>query len=632
MQARDDSADIADALRKAAALQAAGRWALALTATEEALRLSPGLPDGMQLRGELLQKLGRTNEAAAVFHALATARPERADAWTGLGTAQLALNRIEPALQSFDRALSLQAEDVRAWIGRGAALQRLSRWNDALQCYARVRQLRPDLVGVLHNCALAFSALGRWDDAATAYAELLAAAPDFPYAPGQLLRTRLRTCDWRDYDALRTRIVDGIAAGKAVCDPFSFFALSDSPAQQQACARLYAQRQHPGAGTASPRPHAAQDGKIRLAYLSPDFHEHATAYLSAGLFEKHDRARFEVTAISFGPDHGGPMRRRLQNAFDRFLDVRAMGDREVAAQLRDLDIHIAIDLAGFTSHNRASILAARPAPVQIGFLGYPGTMAAPWLDYLIADAYVIPEGQDGFYSERIVRLPHCYQANDDQRILPTDAGTRAEHGLPEQAFVFCCFNNSYKIGPEIFAAWMRLLAQVPGSVLWLFEDNAMAAANLRREAAACGIAPQRIVMAPRLAPAAHLARHRHADLFLDTFPYTAHTTGSDALWMGLPLVTCIGESFASRVAGSLLRAVGLPELIAQDLGQYEALALSLARDPPRLARLRAHLADGRRTHALFDTDGFRRHLEAAYTRIWSRHLAGDSPGGFDVPV
>ena len=614
------------------ALARLGRWRQALIAMERVLALAPERVEAQQLRGELLQKLGRTSEAAAVFHALATAQPALADAWTGLGTAQLALNRIERALQSFERALSLQAEDIRAWIGRGSALQRLSRWADALECYERVRQLRPDLVGVLNNRALALSSLGRWDEAATAYAELLDAAPDFPYALGRLQRARAQACDWRDHDALRTRIVAGIAAGQPVCDPFSFFAISDSPAQQQACARLYAQRQHPGAGVASPQPRPAQDGKIRLAYLSPDFHEHATAYLAAGLFEKHDRERFEIVAVSFGPDSGGPMRRRLQNAFGRFMDVRAMSDREVAAQLRALDIHIAIDLAGFTSRNRAGILAARPAPVQIGFLGYPGTMAAPWLDYLIADAYVIPEGQDSFYSESIVRLPDCYQVNDNQRALPADAGTRAEHGLPEQAFVFCCFNNSYKIGPEIFAAWMRLLAQVPGSVLWLFEDNPMAAASLRREAAARGIAPERLVMAPRLAPAAHLARHRHADLFLDTFPYTAHTTGSDALWMGLPLVTCAGESFASRVAGSLLRAVGLPELIAGDFDEYEALALSLARDPLRLARLRTHLADGRRTHALFDTDRFRRHLEAAYAALWSRHLAGEQPSRFDVPA
>ena len=614
------------------ALARLGHWREALVATERVLALAPDRIEALQLRGELLQKLGRTNEAAAAFRELATAQPERADAWTGLGTAQLALNRVERALQSFDRALSLQAEDVRAWIGRGAALQRLSRWNEALECYERARRLRPDLVGVLNNRALVLSSLGRWDEAATTYAELLDAAAEFPYALGRLQRARALACDWRDHDALRARIVAGIGAGQPVCDPFSFFAISDSPALQQDCARLYAQRQHPGPGAASPRPRPAQDGKIRLAYLSPDFHEHATAYLTAGLFEKHDRERFEIVAVSFGPDKGGPMRRRLHASFDRFVDARTLADAEVARNLRDLGIHIAIDLAGFTSRNRAGILAARPAPVQIGFLGYPGTMAAPWLDYLIADAYVIPEGQDGFYDESIVRLPHCYQANDDQRMLPTDAGTRAEHGLPEQAFVFCCFNNSYKIGPEIFDRWMRLLAQVPDSVLWLFEDNALVANHLRREAAARGIAPERLVMAPRLAPAAHLARHRHADLFLDTFPYTAHTTGSDALWMGLPLVTCAGESFASRVAGSLLRAAGLPELIAGDFDEYEALALALARDPPRLARLRTHLADGRRTHALFDTDRFRRHLETAYTALWSRHLAGGQPSRFDVPA
>ncbi|MFT3806746.1 tetratricopeptide repeat protein [Arenimonas sp.] len=625
------AAEFHEALQRARELQVAGRWQRALAALDELLRRAPGQTEALLLRGEVLQKLGRPDEAAAVFRRLASARPDSADAWTGLGSAQLSLHRLEPALQSFERALSLHSGDVRAWIGRGAALQRLSRWDEALDCYDGVRKLRPDLVGVLNNRALALSALGRWDEAATTYAELLDAAPDFPYALGQLQRSRRLACDWREHGSLRERIIDGIAAGKSVCDPFSFFAVSDSPAQQQACARLYAQRQHPDADAVSPSsPRVAEDGRIRLAYLSPDFHDHATAFLSAGLFEKHDRERFEIIAVSFGPDSNGPMRRRLREGFDHFIDVRAMGDREVAEKLRAMDVHIAVDLAGFTSRNRAGILAARPAPVQVSYLGYPGSMQAPFIDYLIADACVVPPGQEAFYRESIVRLPDCYQVNDDRRVRPAEAGTRSEHGLPDEAFVFCCFNNSYKIGPEIFAVWMRLLAQVPGSVLWLFEDNALAGANLRREAAACGIAPQRLVMAPRRSPAAHLARHLHADLFLDTFPYTAHTTGSDALWMGLPLVTRVGEGFASRVAGSLLRAVGLPELAVRGFDEYEALALSLAREPARLAQLRMRLVDDRGTHALFDTDHFRRHLETAYTTLWTRHLAGDSPCGFDV--
>lgn len=629
----EHAAAISDLLRLAGELEASGRWAQALAMAENALRLSPALPAAMRLRGESLLKLGRANDAFTVFRRLANAEPGIAEAWIGLGTAQLALNRLNPALASFDRALSLQPDDIRALLGRGTALHRLSRWDEARRCYDLLRRRRPDLVGVLNNRAQILSRQGRLDEAAADYAELLQAAPAFPYAAGQLMRARRLACDWREHEALRERIIDGIAAGEDACDPFSFFALSDSPAQQQACARLYAKKHLPAATAAAlpPRPEGG-GGKIRIAYLSPDFHEHATASLAVGLFEKHDRERFDVTAISFGPDSDGPMRRRLQRAFDRFVDVRAMSDAEAAGILRNAGIDIAIDLAGFTSRHRAGILASRPAPVQISYLGYPGTTCAPFIDYVVADAFVLPPGQEPFYSESIVRLPDCYQVNDDRRELPGEAGTRHEHGLPDEGFVFCCFNNTYKISPDVFASWMRLLAEVPDSVLWLFEDNALAAVNLRREAAARGIAPERLVMASRRSPAMHLARHRHADLFLDTFPYTAHTTGSDALWMGVPLLTRVGEGFASRVAGSLLHAVGLPELVTRDTAEYEALALALARDPARLARLRARLAEGRATHALFDTDRFRRHMEAAYMLAWARHQAGEKPRSFDLPA
>jgi predicted O-linked N-acetylglucosamine transferase (SPINDLY family) len=373
-----------------------------------------------------------------------------------------------------------------------------------------------------------------------------------------------------------------------------------------------------------------QHDRIRLAYLSADFHEHATAYLMAELFEAHDRARFETTAISFGPDSNDGMRARLSAAFGRFIDVRNRGDREVAALLRKLEIDIAVDLKGFTAGARAGILSHRAAPVQVNYLGYPGTMGADFIDYILADRFVIPEEHYACYTEKVVYLPDTYQVNDSKRVIAERTPTRAEVELPDTDFVFCCFNNNYKITPEIFDCWMRLLNEVQGSVLWLLADNATASRNLRREAEARGVAPERLVFAPRVKLEDHLARQRLADLFLDTLPFTAHTTGSDALWAGLPLLTCHGTTFPGRVAASLLNAVGLRELIAYSLEEYEALALKLATSPAMLNDIRARLAQNRHTHSLFNTDRFRRHIEAAYTTMWERYQRGEPPESFAV--
>lgn len=370
--------------------------------------------------------------------------------------------------------------------------------------------------------------------------------------------------------------------------------------------------------------------RIRVAYLSADFHEHATTHLMAGLFEHHDRERFEITAVSFGPDRQDAMRQRVAAACDRFLDVRGRRDAEVAGMLRALEIDIAVDLKGHTQGNRAGILAHRPAPVQINYLGMPATMGAGYIDYLIADPRVIPPAEFPHYAEQILYLPDSYQATDDTRAIAAHTPSRAELALPEDGFVFCCFNNSYKITPDLFALWMRLLGAIPGSVLWLLDDNPAATRNLCAAAQRHGIAPERLVFAPRIDAAAHLARHRRADLFLDTLPYNAHTTASDALWSGLPVLTCAGRTFAGRVAASLLHAVGLPELITRDHAGYAALALALARDPGRLAALRTRLAQQRTSSPLFGTDRFRRHLEAAYVTLRERQRRGEPPAAFSV--
>ena len=350
-----------------------------------------------------------------------------------------------------------------------------------------------------------------------------------------------------------------------------------------------------------------------------------------GLFECHDTTKFDITAISLGPDRRDPMRQRLQRSFARFVDMRSRSDREIAVFLRELEIDIAVDLNGHTQDTRLGIFAYKPAPIQVTFLGFPGTTGADFFDYIIADSVVVPENQKKFYTEKLVYLPDTYQPNDRQRPLGQYTPTRREVGLPESGFVFCCFNNAYKITPAIFAVWMRLLQQVEGAVLWLLADTPTAIQNLQREAEARGINPGRLVFAPRVAPADHLARLRLSDLQLDTLPYNAHTTASESLWVGLPLVTCLGDAFAGRVAASLLRAAGLPELIADNLKDYEALALKLAQEPKLLRAIRSKLEASRMVCPLFDTDRFRRHLEGAYATMWQRHQRGEPPEGFSVP-
>ena len=377
-------------------------------------------------------------------------------------------------------------------------------------------------------------------------------------------------------------------------------------------------------------PRKSNKKKITLGYLSADFHEHATAFLCAELFEAHDRTRFEVFGYSYGPDDGSPMRQRLSRAFDRFVDVKDMSYVEAARRIAADDVDILIDLKGYTKGARTHMLALRPAPIQINYLGYPGTLGAGFMDYILVDDYVVPSDQQPFFAEKLVHLPGCYQINDSKRAIWPKTPTRAECGLPDTSFVFCDFNNTYKITSKMFAIWMELLQAVPRSVLWLLEGNSCAAANLKREAEAHGVSATRLIFAPRVPMAEHLARHHLADLFLDTFPVCAHTTASDALWAGCPLLALAGNTFIARVAGSLLRAVGLPELVTTSFEDYLAMALRLARSPDLLRELRTRLAANRSASPLFDAFHFTRNLESAYTRMWGLHAAGRTPQAFAV--
>jgi predicted O-linked N-acetylglucosamine transferase (SPINDLY family) len=365
--------------------------------------------------------------------------------------------------------------------------------------------------------------------------------------------------------------------------------------------------------------------RIRIAYLSADFRQHPLSFLTAGMFESHDKSRFEITAISFGVDDDSEIRARVKASFERFVDARASSDAQIADLLKALEIDIAVDLMGFTTDSRTGIFARRPAPIQLHYMGYPGTMAARYIDYMVADRVVIPDHQQASYSEKLICLPNSYFVNDTGRQIADKMFSRAELGLPPSGFVFCCFNSNHKITPLVFDRWMRILKQVEGSVLWLLPGHATAADNLRKEARARGVDAERLIFAGRMSPPDHLARHRAADLFLDTLPYNAHTTACDALWTGLPVLTCLGEAFVGRVAASLLHAVGLPELITTTLDEYQHLAVDLATTPDKLAAIRAKLANHRLTMPLFDTRLFTRHIEAAYAAMHARQQAGLAP-------
>ncbi len=624
------AAGIADTLRQAVDLHQQGQIARAMALYRQILQGHPSHFDALHLLGVACLQNGNPEAALALIGQAIRVNPRSADALTNLGNALRELGRHTQALTCYDRALGIRPDSAETRYNRALTLQELQRHDDALAEYDRALALRPGYIEARYNRGVVLQDSRRYEDAALAFAQLLELAPACPYAAGKLGYLRLLCCDWTSCHAQLAQLSGDVRAGRRVCDPFSFAAMSNSAAAQLVCARTYAADRYPPAAPPLWSGERYDHDKIRVAYLSADFHEHATTHLMAGLFEHHAADRFEITAISFGPDRQDGMRQRLIKAFGRFIDVRGKSDREVALLLREMEIDIAVDLKGYTQGSRPGILAQRPAPVQINYLGMPATMGTSCMDYIIADAWVIPPDHHLHYAEQILYLPDSYQATDDSRNIDAHTPSRADLSLPEEGFVFCCFNNNYKITPDLFTLWMRLLHQVSGSVLWLLEDNPVATRNLRAEARLRGIAPERLVFAPRVTAGAHLARHRRADLCLDTLPYNAHTTASDALWAGLPVLTCAGETFAGRVAASLLSAAGLPELITQDLDHYAALALELARNPARLREIRARLAHNRGTCPLFATDRFRRHLESAYVILWERCRRQETPAAFSV--
>jgi len=611
--------DIAQAHNnRARVLQDLGRQADALAAFDRAVALVPQYLQAVVGRGTARLALEQPSAALADFDAAIRISADHAPAHEGRGSALFALRRAQEAVQAFTRCLALDPSRLDARLQRGNALHELRRHEDAIADFDAVLAVTPGVAGVVCNRGNALLELKRYDEAALAFERVQALDAAYPYASGKRLYAQTMACDWRGLDALVAEVERGLAEGRAVIEPFAYAAIATEPLAARRCAELFAADQFPARPALVAPGTALGNEKIRLGYLGGEFRNQATSLLATELFELHDKQRFEIVMFDNGWDDGSTLRKRMDAVFDEIVPISALTDDAAARAVAERRIDILVNLNGWFGLGRTGVFARRPAPLQVNYLGFPGTLGAPYLDVIVADAHVIPPGEEGAYVERVARLPHSYQPNDRQRAVAV-APTRAALGLPEGAMVFACFNNTYKITPATFESWTRILRAVDGSVLWLLQDNEAATANLRAAAASHGLEAGRLHFAPRIRLDEHLARHACADLFLDTLPYNAHTTASDALWAGLPVLSCRGTTFPGRVGASLLHAVDLAdELLVDDVAGYESRAIALAREPARLKRLRERLARSRATAPLWDTPAYARALETLYEQALGR--------------
>jgi protein O-GlcNAc transferase len=611
------------------ALAEVGRYPEAEVALARAISLRPDDAAALDSRGVALQGLDRPTEALACHDRAMAIKPANPAALNNRGHALLALKRYAEALESYDRALAFAPAGARVLVNRGVALGALRQHQEALECFNAALLLMPNDASPHCHRGDALMALGNFAAAFESYERMLVLRMPLTAALDRLALCVAKLCDWPRAAEIAHQLEIHVRDGTAVISPLTLLHYDSTLAQQLACARRYIRDRVPPVSAPLIAATARNHDKLRIAYLSANFNRPALTSLVADLFERHDRSKFEITGISFGADEDAIARTRTVSAFDAFFDLRASSDRDIAQRLRDLEIDIAIDLMGHRDDARPGILAARPVPIQVAYLGHAGTMGADFIDYIIADSIVVPPGEETFYAEKVVRLPDCYQVNDAKRVIAENTPTRKQAGLPEKGFVFASFNGG-NISASVFDVWMGLLARIDGSVLWLSEVSDGTKFNLHQHAAARGADPARLIFAPPVDEAEHLARHRLADLFLDTFPCSTQTAASDALWAGLPVLTCRGNTFAGRVAASQLQSLGLTELVTSSPADYTALAQWLAEDRDILAEIRKRLAENRSTRPLFDTDLTRHHLEEAYTIMWARRQAGGRPASFEV--
>jgi predicted O-linked N-acetylglucosamine transferase (SPINDLY family) len=590
----------------------------AVQSYEGAIEINPSFAEAYFSRGNALQMLKEYKAAVESYDCAVALTPDFTEAYVNRGNALQALFKLDEAIKNFDHAIALNPSFVDAYVNRGNAHRALGQLDAAIKDYDAAINITPACVDAHVNRATALQELGQLEAAIESYNNAIKLKPDADYLLGTRFHTKMKIGDWTHFEADKLTIIDKINRGEKCLSRFPLLSITDSLAVQKKAADIISKGNKLFKNALGDIPKHKRANKIRIGYFSADFWFHPVSILLAELFELHDKNRFEVVAFSFGPEHKDAMRARLENAFDQFIDVRYQSDQDVARLARQMGIDIAVDLGGDTAHGRTGIFQYRAAPIQVGYVGYLGTMGVDYIDYLIADKMIIPQEAQQYYFEKIVYLP-SYQANDSKRVISDKNFTRAELGLPENGVVFCCFNNNYKITPSTFDGWMRILKTVKDSVLFLYADNRMVEKNMKKEAQARGVDPRQVIFGERLPPSEYLARYKVADLFLDTFPYNAGTTASDALWAGLPVLTLAGQSFASRVAASLLTAMELPELITHTQEHYEALAIELATQPTKLNAIKAKLAAHKLTTPLFDTALFANNIERAYLRMIERY-------------
>lgn len=562
--------------------------------------------------GALFLDLGSLDDALEAFDRAVAISPGASAAWYNRGNTLRLLARHDEALTSYRRCLRLSPDHVEAMINMGVLQQDLKCFDEAVGCYDAALKLRPHAINAIYNRALALENMGRYDEAVAGFEKTLSLSPAYPYLVGRLHHARMQCCDWSSFGHNIPLVCNAVGGGFPVSVPFPFLAMSDDLRLQRQCAELFVRDKCPPKESDHITNSRPVDQRIRVGYFSADFRTHAVGFLTAGLFEAHDRGAFEIYAFSLGSaPEGDSYRARIARSSEHFIDASQLPMAEIVSLARTLALDIAVDLAGHTMDARTAVFAQRIAPIQVNYLGYPGPMGATYMDVILADDVVVPYDAEMLYGERVVRLPQTFQINDNQRMIG-QLHARGHYGLPEHGLIFASFNTSYKINPPIFDLWCRLLLASPGSVLWLLGENDAQMTNLRSEAVARGVSAERLVFAGRLPYEDHLARYTHVDLVLDTLPFNGGTSTSDALWGGAPVLTCMGQSFASRMSASLLKAVALPELVTTSLADYEALGLALAQAPIRLKSMKSYLETNRKRLPLFDTKKIVRDIETAY--------------------
>jgi predicted O-linked N-acetylglucosamine transferase (SPINDLY family) len=600
------------------------RFEEALSSYNKAISIKPRFAEALNNKGLVLHELKRFDEAISSYDQAIDISPHFVEAYYNFGNTLLELKRYDGAIVMYNKAIRIKPDYAEALSNCGNALLELKRYEEAIASYKNAIRIKPDFIDANLNLGNSLIKLKHFDEALNSYKRVLKVKPDYNFLIGLIHHFEMAMCSWENFDNQKNLILQKIHSKEKATDPFEIIAIADSPATHRICSEMYIKEKLSLNSILGAIPKNIKKNKIHLGYYSADFRNHAITFLIAELIEIHNKDRFEIIAFSFGPDVKDEMYSRLSKAFDQFIDVRDKTDQEVATLSRRLGIDIAIDLGGYTKDCRPGIFSYRAAPIQLSYIGYLGTSGAPHIDYLIADKTIIPLDSQNYYSEKIVYLP-SYQINDRKRKISARQFSRKDFGLPMNNFTFCCFNNNYKILPATFDGWMRILTAVDNSILFLYAGNKFVRSNLINEALKRGVSSERLVFGEHLEPDEYLARYKLCDLFLDTFPYNAGTTASDALWAGLPVLTMMGESFASRMAASLLNAIDLPELITSSQEHYEALAIELATNPVKLKEIKTKLESNRLTTPLFDTPRFTKHLEDAYTKMYERYHADLPP-------